>query len=153
MAYPKQAKGEDPNAESRTVAPEAPKTERVVPAQVKKVRGGAPRLKQSVMPQRGTWQGKSAQMGSAGTLPTPPMMTLPQTQEQISNFVGETKARFDATLQRNPEVVARNPRFWRAYQEFPEGVATMLARRAYTDQILGAGNVADWMRFLEGLGA
>jgi len=76
-------------------------------------------------------------------------MTLPQTQQQVGQYVNELRTRFD-TLAQNPEVVARNPRFFNMYKQMPEPMATFIARRSYTDQLLGSGPVADWMRFLEG---
>jgi hypothetical protein len=151
MAYPKQAKQEDPNADARTTAPAAPTTQRVIPPQTPGVRGGAPRLTQKVYPQRQNWQGAAAGRGAAGSLPTPSPLTLPQTQEQIGSFVAEVKNRLDKVMAGKPEVMARNPRFWAMYQQMPEPVATMLARRAHADQILGAGPVADYMRWLEGM--
>ena len=147
MPYPKKPKKEDVNAETRVVAPSAPIAERTIkPPTVARATGGAPK----VYPQRSNWQGASTGIGSAGKLPTPPPMTLPQTQQQVGPFVSELKTRFDDIVKNKPDVVARNPRFWRAYKEMPEPMATALARRSYSDQLLGSGPVADWMRFLEG---
>lgn len=147
MPYPKKPRQEDPNADSRIAAPATPTTERVIkPPTVAKATGGAPK----VYPQRSNWQGASASTGSAGRLPAPSPFSLPQTQQQAGPFISELKTRFDDILRNQPDVVARNPRFWRAYREMPEPMATHLARRSYTDQVLGAGPVADWMRFLEG---
>ena len=150
MAYPKQPKQEDPNADARVTAPVAPSTQRVIPPQTPGVRGGAPRLTQKVYPQRQNWQGASVGKGTPGRLPVSSPLTLPQTQEQIGSFVGQVKSWADGIIANRPEVMARNPRFWAMYQQMPEPVATLLARRAHADQILGSGPVADYMRWLEG---
>jgi hypothetical protein len=143
MPYPKRIPGENTNSESMSTAPVRAQTQPVIAPRTPSATGGAPVVKKSMRP---LWQS-----GTPG-IPAPPAMTLAQSQTQLKSLTGQLRNRFDATLAQNPNVIAQNPRFWRAYQEFPDGVAAMMARRVHTDQIVGSGPVADYMKFLEGMG-
>jgi len=148
MAYPKRIRQEDTNADSRTTAPIGPSTERVVAPQVVGARGGAPTVNKNSLQYR--WRGAATRTSSPGRLPVPSTMTLPQAQEQLKDLTGQIKATMDARFQALPAQMRERSRFWRMYQQYPEAAATLVARRLWTDQVAGSGNVADWMTFLEG---
>jgi len=148
MAYPKRVRQEDTASDTRAFAPTAPSTERVVAPQVTGARGGAPTINKNSLQYR--WQGAAARTGSSGRLPVPSTMTLPQAQEQLKDLTGQIKATMDTRFQTMPAQMRERSRFWRMYQQYPEAAATLVARRLWTDQIVGKGNVADWMTFLEG---
>jgi hypothetical protein len=144
MPYPKKPRQENSNAEAMSVAPAAPKVAPVMAPPIPSATSGAPKLATQPRSLRQMWQNTS--------MPAPPNINLAQAQEQLKSLSGQIRQRLDTAITQNPAIAARNPRFFRTYQEFPEGVATMMARRAHTDQIVGSGPVADYMKFLEGLG-
>jgi hypothetical protein len=146
MPYPKSPKGEDYNADSRATAPTAPGTARVVAPQVTGARGGAPQVNKNSLGYM--WKGQQTTAG--GRLPVPSTMPLAQAQTELATFAQRTKANLDARMASLPPAQVARSRFWRVYQQYPEQMATLSARRVWTDQMVGRGNVADWMNFIGG---
>jgi hypothetical protein len=144
MPYPKKPRQENTSSEYMSTAPTSTSVAPVMAPRTPSATGGAPKLATQPRSLRPMWQ--------KSTMPVPPNMNLAQAQDQLKDLSGQIKQRLDNAIKQNPAIMARNPRFFRTYQEFPDGVATMMARRAHTDQIVGSGPVADYMKFLEGLG-
>jgi hypothetical protein len=145
MSYPSKPRAEDFNADSRSTAPASPSTARVVAPQVTGARGGAPQVKNSL---GYMWKGQGAT--ASGHLPVPSTMPLAQAQTELAQFSQRIKANMDARVQGAPADQLARSRFWRMYQQYPEQAATLVARRIWTDQMVGKGNVADWMGFIGG---
>jgi hypothetical protein len=146
MAYEKKARQEDTAAETRPVMSQAPGVERVVAPQVTSARGGAPKLNKNQLSYR--WKGTGAQAG--GRMPVPSTMSLPQTLDELKPFTEDIKKRLDVRASAATPAQLSRSRFWRMYKQYPEAAAALVARRVWTDQMVGGGNVADWMNFLEG---
>lgn len=147
MPYPSRARQEDTNAESRSTAPAAPSTARMVSPQMPSTRGGAPKVKNSLAYR---WRGAADAGGSGGRIPTPAAMTLPQAQQELKDFSQRIRASLEARAKAASPGQMAQSRFWRMYQQYPEQAATLVARRIWTDQMVGKGSVADWMTFIEG---
>lgn len=148
MPYPTRPKAEDSNADTRRTAPKAPSVARVTAPQVTGSRGGAPTINKNSLQYR--WKGAAAQTGAAGRLPTPSSMPLQQANQELQAFSQRIKANLDAKVAAIPQDQRARSRFWRMYQQYPEQAATLVARRVWTDQMVGGGNVADWMKFIGG---
>jgi hypothetical protein len=146
MAYPSKPKAEDFNADTRVVAPTSPSTARVVAPQVPNPRGGAPQINKNSLGH--LWRGQGAT--AAGHLPVPSTMPLSQAQQELASLSQNIKANLDTKVAITPQDQLARSRFWRMYQQYPEQAAILVARRIWTDQMVGRGNVADWMQFLEG---
>jgi len=93
------------------------------------------------------WDGASG-AGDKTPLPVPSTIPLPQAQEYLKSLSTEMKARLDAKLQTLPPEALQRSHFWRMYQQYPEQAATLMARRLWTNQMVGKGPVADWMKWL-----
>jgi hypothetical protein len=94
------------------------------------------------------WNGKGG--GAQTPMPTPSAMTMEEAQKYLGDLATSIKAQFDARLKSLPQDVAQRSRFWQMYQQYPEQAATLIARRHWTNQMVGLGPVADWMSWLKG---
>lgn len=148
MAYPKRNPKQDLAPEERSVVPPVPGIERSMAPPVVRPSGGAPQLNKNSLAYR--WQGAAQTSGAAGRLPVPSTMTLPDAANTLKQLSNQVKMSLDARAQGLAQQDLARSRFWRMYQQYPEQAATLVARRLWTDQMVGKGNVADWMRFLEG---
>lgn len=99
---------------------------------------------------RDYWAGAAAGGGGSTPLPTPSGMPLEDAQKYLADLSASMKKTMDERLKALPAGERDNSRFWRAYQQYPEQMATMVARRVWTGQLVGQGPVADWLKWLEG---
>jgi hypothetical protein len=95
------------------------------------------------------WAGAAAGTTQAA-LPTPAGMTLEESQKYLADLTSSIKGAYDEKFKALTNEEKVNSRFWRAYQDYPEGMAAMVARRVWTNQMVGQGPVADWLQWLKG---
>lgn len=92
------------------------------------------------------WDGKAAD-GTGANLPTPATMSLEDAQKYLGDLSDNIKALMTERMNSLPEA-ERNSPFWRAFQNMPAEMATLTARRIWTNRMVGTGPVADWMKWL-----
>lgn len=180
MAYPKQARQENPNQEYATKAADV-QLGSVGTPQVQSPSGGAPtvRANESLKKAWGMTGSPSAmydrvlQRNQTGTDPgvvadslrkywsgaagggdtpilAPPTMPLEQAQKYLSDLSAQLRAALDERMKSiSPDELASS-RFWRGYQDYPEQMAALTARRLWTNRVTGSGPVADWLKWLGG---
>ena len=95
------------------------------------------------------WQG-AATGAPTVALPVPASMSLEDAQNYLGNLTKAIKTQLDAKLATIPADEANRSRFWRQYQAMPELMAALVARRQWTNQMVGTGPVADWLQWLKG---
>lgn len=94
------------------------------------------------------WKGAANDGG--GSLVNPPTMPLQQAQEYLGTLSREVRAAFDERLKSMGAEEVANSRFWKGYQDYPEQMAALVARRLWTNKVTGSGPVADWLKWLGG---
>lgn len=140
MAYPKKPKQENTNAENIALAPVAPVSASASAPQVGGVRGGAPRIN------RRPWQ------HDTGTrIPVASPLSLDESQKYLADLQTNVKQMFDEKFKALGEADAAS-RFWQSYQRYPNEMATLIARRIFTDKMVAAGPVAEYMKWLKDIG-
>lgn len=140
MPYPKKVKQENTNAENTAFAPAAPVTTPVAAPQVSGVSGGAPRIN------RRPWQSSTG-----AKMPVASPLSLQEAQKYLSDLQTNVKQMFDEKFKSLSEADAGS-RFWQAYQRYPNEMATLIARRVFTDKMVASGPVAEYMKWLESMG-
>lgn len=95
------------------------------------------------------WEGAKND-GGGDPLVSPPTMPLQQAQEYLGTLSREIKATFDERLKSLGSEEIANSRFWKGYQDYPEQMAALVARRLWTNKVMGSGPVADWLKWLGG---
>lgn len=95
------------------------------------------------------WSG-TAQRGERRPPLSPPLLPLPQAQDYLKDLSAQLKSAFDERLKSIPEAERSSSRFWRGYQEFPEQMSALIARRLFTNKMVASGPVADWLKWLGG---
>jgi len=95
------------------------------------------------------WSG-TAQRGERRPPLSPPLLPLPQAQDYLKDLSAQLKSAFDERLKSIPESERSSSRFWRGYQEFPEQMSALIARRLFTNKMVASGPVADWLKWIGG---
>lgn len=143
MSYQKKPKQLGPSPEANTTAPSAPVTPPTILPQPKNVAGGAPQYKQAQ-----PW-------GNATPAPTP---KFPMPSPLDVNDVAAKMGPFVQALKETLQARAGNQQspFWNGFNEYPEAMAKLIARRMMTNQLEAEviaeeqGNVGKWMTWLQG---
>lgn len=180
MAYPKQAKQENPNQDYMTTIPSVQAPGVAVP-QVISPSGGAPTVRSydalgrawdmtgaggemfrrtrarmmtgvdtGVVAEslRKYWAG--AARDSDEPVLVPSTLPLAEAQKYLGDLSAQVKSVLDEQLKSIPAEEKLSSRFWRGYQDYPEQMAALVARRLWTNYITGSGPVADWLKWLGG---
>ncbi len=148
MAYPKTTKLDNTSGDYGTAAATAPVAASVQPLPSTNINGGAPRLQRKSL--SSNWAGAAASRSSGYSLPTPSPVPLRDMQTSLSGLQKQVKTAFDERIKQLGEQEVAGSRFWRMYKDMPDAAAALVARRIWTNQMVASGNVADWMKWVEG---
>lgn len=179
MAYPKKARQENPNIDTTlevpdivTPAVETPAVPQVAGgaprlnpqaamAQAWGMTGGTSDMLNRVITRAttGTDSGVAKQpirnlfknvQTTAGKPPvTPPALPLKEAQNYLKQLATEVKSTLDQQYRQTPPQERAASPFWRAYEQYPEQMATVVARRVWTNHVVASGPVAQWLNWLE----
>jgi hypothetical protein len=138
MPYPRQPRQENPNPEAQGAQPVAPGAAPVLAPQAPKASGGAPVINRF-------WGGSPP---PKSTTPAAPTFKLRQIQEQFGPLSEDLKARIKAKYDSLPES-DRGSAWWQTFQSYPNEMANMIVRRAWTNQLQASGPVSEWMGWLQ----
>ena len=95
------------------------------------------------------WTG-TAQRGERRPPLSAPVLPLAEAQDYLKDLSSQLKLALDERLKSVPEAERSSSRFWRGYQEFPEQMSALVARRLFTNKMVASGPVADWLKWLGG---
>jgi hypothetical protein len=135
VAYKKQPKGEDVNAESRTQSAAVAPVAAPVAPQVQNPMGGAPKVKQWYEPtpiKQQPWATNPTPPANNISVVTPPKWNLADVAKSEGTFVNEFKNLLWERFQSTPEG-KRGSLFWQGVKQNPELAAASFVRRALTN--------------------
>lgn len=142
MAYPSRSKAPNNNTEATIVPPQVPTT-------------GAPQAPFTVGPQGGAPK-TQPWSGTPSTKPATPLPPSPWSLKDIGSNYQPVVDRIKANLQKEFAALPAQEQtgnFWQGFNNYPEAMAQMIARRALTNQMhnqVNSGPVAKWLSWIEG---